>query len=100
MDFFKPMTGTAEADFTLKPQGKQTEVIAGIETQMQQASERMEYEQAALLRVDLVDEAAAGQRREGEKEGPAQAHAVVSEVAEAAMIHYEPVRHGQGRTPR
>lgn len=26
MDFFKPMTGTAEADFTLKPQGKQTEV--------------------------------------------------------------------------
>ena len=34
-------------------QGKQTEVIAGIETQMQQASERMEYEQAALLRDQM-----------------------------------------------
>lgn len=34
-------------------QGKQTEVIAGIETQMQQASERREYEQAALLRDQM-----------------------------------------------
>ncbi len=34
-------------------QGKQTEVIAGIETQMQQASERMDYEQAALLRDQM-----------------------------------------------
>ncbi len=34
-------------------QGKQTEVIAAIETQMQQASERMEFEQAALLRDQM-----------------------------------------------